>query len=370
MNTKNSITWVTAEYFVDVDLPILPYLSHYYDITWLIIISKRSKIDYTKIINEKCQNTSIKYKFIYLRNRAGSPKIITDYYKLIKVIKNVGSKLIYYDFGGIPYYFTLFYPFISKKKSIIALHNVTTPNQASNQKISAIYNYFVRHAYKNFQVFSQSQLHILEALHPNKNILYAPLALKDFGEPQTLPNKDITFLFFGFIRGYKRVDVLIDAAQMAYENTHIKFKVCIAGQCDNWNEYEKRIKYPDLFDLQIRNIPNEEVADLFGKAHYFVMPYQDIAQSGAMTVGLRYNLPIIASELPAFKEFMIDKETGFFIEPANKKDLSKIMIYILSNHSSIYNRLRERQKEYINQTLSIENITNKYVKYLDSILNI
>ena len=64
MNTKNSITWVTAEYFVDVDLPILPYLSHYYDITWLIIISKRSKIDYTKIINEKCQNTSIKYKFI------------------------------------------------------------------------------------------------------------------------------------------------------------------------------------------------------------------------------------------------------------------------------------------------------------------
>lgn len=369
MNTKNSITWVTAEYFVDVDLPILPYLSHYYNITWLIIISKKSSIDYTKIINEKCRNTDIKYKFIYLKNRARSPKIIKDYYKLIKEIKHIGSKLTYYDFGGLPYYFTLFYPFINKKMSIIALHNVTTPKQASNQKISAIYNSYLRHVYKNFQVFSQSQQHILKTLHSNKNILYAPLALKDFGEPRTLPNKDITFLFFGFIRGYKRVDVLIDAAQTAYEETHVKFRVCIAGQCDNWDEYEKRIKYPELFDLQIRNIPNEEVADLFGKAHYFVMPYQDIAQSGAMTVGLRYNLPIIASELPAFKEFMIDNETGFFIKIANKEDLSEKMIYILKNHSQIYGRLKEKQKEFVNKALSIDYITDQYKKYLDSLFN-
>lgn len=44
------------------------------------------------------------------------------------------------------------------------------------------------------------------------------------------------------------------------------------------------------------------------------MPYQDIAQSGAMTVALFYNIPILASELDTFKEFMTGENDGYFFQ--------------------------------------------------------
>lgn len=368
MDNKYNITWVTTEYFIDVDLPILPCLSSKFNITWYIVLSKNSKIDYKNIVNNKCKNYPIQYEFIQLKNRAKNPKIIIEYYNLLKkIIKN--DTLVYYNFGGMPYYFSLFYPLINKHRSVIALHNVTTPHQASQQTISKIYYNFIKKHYLNFQVFSKSQHQILESQHSNKNILCAPLALKDFGSTTINKNKEITFLFFGFIRGYKRVDVLIKAAQNAYEKTNAKFKVCIAGQCDNWKPYQKLIKYNDLFELHIKNIPNEEVPNLFGKAHYFVMPYQDIAQSGAMTVGLQYNLPIIASRLPAFKEFMIDKETGFFIKPADTEDLTEKLLYVLNNHNNIYTDLQNSQKLYVQKTLSLDSIIEKYCQYLISLIN-
>ena len=208
---------------------------------------------------------------------------------------------------------------------------------------------------------------ILKENYPSKNILYAPLALKDFGSSSKPKNDILTFLFFGYIREYKRVDVLIQAAQKVYETTKIKFKVCIAGSCSNWNLYNNLIHYPELFDLRIYNIPNEEIPDLFTSAHYFVMPYQGIAQSGAMSVALHYNIPIIASDLPAFHEFMIHNETGYFTKIEDIDRLANIMERIVTGQTLNYDILCKNEAQLTYKILSIKAITEKYKKYIDSI---
>lgn len=366
MEKKKNILWITADFFIDVDLPIIPFLCKFYNITWRIIISKNTEINYSNLIKKHCGNLPIAYEIIKIRHRLRDPRIIPEYFDIIKSGKKKYD-LTYINFIGIPYFYTIFFPFIHKKNTIIAIHNVTTPRQASNALIATMYTKWMRNTAKNIQVFSKNQLEIIKHLHPQKNIFYAPLALKDFGESNVVPdNKEITFLFFGFIRGYKRLDVLIEAAQIAYEKTKVKFKVIIAGKCDNWDIYDKIINYPELFELKIRSISNEEVPDLFCQSHYYVLPYQDIAQSGALTVGLRYNIPVIASDLPAFKELLIDNITGYSIKPADKISLAERIIFILNNHEKIYSKLKSTQKEYVDSILSTNKIASQYIEFFNS----
>ena len=73
------------------------------------------------------------------------------------------------------------------------------------------------------------------SLYSGKNVLMAPLALKDYGEPKEMPDKlhtyPIRFLFFGNILEYKRVDLLIEAANKLVRKGYSNFKVRIAGAC-------------------------------------------------------------------------------------------------------------------------------------------
>ena len=172
---------------------------------------------------------------------------------------------------------------------------------------------------KNYQTFSQSQYNLLKATYKKKNVFYAPFVLKDYGAPKMTPNEEyVTFLNFGRIRGYKCIDVLIRAAEKVQKETQKKFKVIIAGGCNDWINYQKFIKHPSLFELPIENIPNDQIPDLFGRTHYTVLPYQDIVQNGVLMVCINYSKPSILRKLPAFEEILTDGKDSFFIDPANE----------------------------------------------------
>ena len=366
--SKKKIIWITADHFIDVDLPIIPYLVTYYDITWLIVESGSNTIDYHRIIEDKIHGLPIKIEYIKIRSRIRNIKIIFEYISLFRRVKNQRVDLIYFDFDGFPYFNFFFYKFFNQKKTIVAIHNVSTPKGAVNYSLAKRYTNFTLSKFKNIQVFSLSQLSVLNEKFKNKNVLYAPLALKDFGKSSLKPNEKITFLCFGLIREYKRVDVLINAAQKAYEETKKTFLVKIAGNCNHWEKYQKLIKYDFLFDLRIDRVPNEDIPDLFAYSHYFVLPYQDIAQSGALTVGLNYNLPVIVSELPAFKEFVMDKETGFFMKIADVESLKNIIVHVLMNHDEIYSTLKNNQQKFVEENLSLESIIEKYRNYFNQLI--
>ena len=73
---------------------------------------------------------------------------------------------------------------------------------------------------------------------------------------------------------------MIEAANKLYEKYGNKFVVKIYGGCSNWEHYSKIIRYNECFDLQIRRIENDEVANLFSASDYLILPYKDVTQSG------------------------------------------------------------------------------------------
>lgn len=360
------ICWITSSYLLDVDLPIVPRLQEEYDIEWIILTTEENRDgDKKQIERSGCQ----KYDFIVNRGIFISPKQFFTAKELVCKIKNGNYDVYYFDYLGMPFFMPLVQHYLPKEKCVIAAHNVKTPRGARYYWLAKTYMDYVIKSFDNFQVYSRNQFEMLSSKKNKAKILYAPLCLKDYGEPtiQKL-NEQIIFLFFGNIVEYKRVDLLLKAVRVLKERGITDFKVKISGYCrpEKWaGRYEKLCKGLDNVELDIRRIPNEAIPDLFESSHFFVMPYQDIAQSGAMTVALRYNIPIIASELEVFKEFMSGVDDGYFFESGNVEELANTMLRAMEEYSTRYNSMRDSQAKCVKEKLSVETILLRYKNYID-----
>ena len=370
------ISWVTPSYFVDVDLPILVELQNQYKIDWQVVVIGKVSKDLKEYINMTLSdNTNIRLHYIEILYKVWDLRIIPIYYKIIKKAKEFSPDFYYTSLQGWPYGAFLFKLFMPLSKTVAACHNVSTPKGANRESWAKVFTDLHLRTFKNIQVFSDSQKEILNSKYSHKNVLLAPLAIKDYGTP-TVPIKifdknNISFLFFGIIKDYKRVDLLINAAQSLYEEGYNNFSVTVAGSCDNWAEtYAPLIKYPHLFKTRIERIPNSDVANLFAQSDYFVMPYQDIAQSGAITVAYRYNLPIISSNLPQFKGFSENNITGYLFESENMESLKTMMKRVIEGGKQEHDNLQKSMSVFVNENFSINSIANKYIAYFDQLSNL
>ncbi len=137
-------------------------------------------------------------------------------------------------------------------------------------------------------------------------------------ERRGLPKDDIPlFLFFGFIRKYKGLDMLLEA-MLKLKKKHAKFRCVIAGEF-----YENREKYEALlqqFDeeliLRTDFIPDDEIRDYFCAADYVVLPYHSATQSGVTQIALYYYKPLICTRVGGLPEFVEDGRTGFLCDPS------------------------------------------------------
>lgn len=365
---RRKIVWVTADSFIDVDLPVLSKFPGGFEIDWIVVLSKTLKVDYTELIHSKASH--IEPIFYCLKYRARDLRLVYQYYSLVRLILKKNPDLVYVDCPGIPYFLPLLKILIDPSKIVVAVHNVKTPVGAHNYRLMKAYMFLMMRWYKNFHVFSSTQHDYLLNRWEDKRVLETPLALKDFGVPlKRGKNAVVTFLNFGIIRDYKRIDVLIKAAELVFERLRVPFLVIIAGNCNDWLRYKQLIKYSFLFETHIRSIANEEIPDLFERSHYFVLPYQDIAQSGALTVALNYNIPVLASNLPALAEFIEHEVNGYVFEPGSVDDLALLMEKVLLNHDLNYVNLQSKQREFVRNNFGEGVITKKYMSYFESIID-
>ena len=122
-----------------------------------------------------------------------------------------------------------------------------------------------------------------------------------------------------------------------------------------------------MFDLRIGRVENDDIPNLFGESHYFVTPYQDIAQSGSVIVAINYECPVIASNLGAFREYVTDGETGYLIKPADVEALTAVMIDILVSNNANYKNMRNRIKKIKDTDFNSQAIIDKYIAFFDKL---
>ena len=368
----DKISWISCDCFVDTDLPIVCRLQSYYKILLIIVVAKGNNINYESyVLNglEKCPNVEV--KFIYLTHRFRSIFNISDYIRLITEAKRFVPNIYYIAFQGMPYGVLLYKFMLPIHKCIVSCHNVSTPKGATNGNLANFTTKMWLNSFTNINVFSRFQADELNRRYPSKRILETPFFLKDYGQlKHNIDKKNqatIRFLSFGNIVAYKRIDLLIVATNLLVERGIKKFVVRIAGNCKNWGDYEKLIKYPDKIELQIERIPNEEIPALFEDSHYFMLPYQDIAQSGSISIAFNYNLPTIVSDIPQFDEFVVNNQTSLSFKSQNAESLADTMQYAIEHHHEIYESLCKRQKRFVDEKFSDRPIIEKYKTFFNSL---
>jgi glycosyltransferase involved in cell wall biosynthesis len=362
------IVWVTAEYFVETDIHVMPMLLEWYDVEWYVVYYRKKE---DLIYEAEIQDLARRYQNLHVHitclmaSKIYSIEAVKETCKLLKLVSSHRGKAVYSTILNYPY-IPLSILYLKRRNTIFAAHNVHVPKGVSHPFMTKMYQGFAMRWYKNYQTFSKSQYDLLKDTYKGKNVFYAPFVLKDYGKQKTKPEEGVvTFLNFGRIRGYKCIDVLIRAAEKVYNQTQKIFKVIIAGECDNWSDYQKYIIHTELFELHIENIPNEQIPDIFGKAHYTVLPYQDIAQSGALMVCVNYGKPSILSKLPAFEEILSDGVDAYFIEPANEQQLAERMLHCIEHHDEIYPGLVSNLETMKIEQFSKDAIAKKYIEFID-----
>lgn len=359
---KIKISWLTGANFLDVDMPLLPKLSDRFQIRWIVIRQKGSWFDEQSIQSFIAKN-NIDGVVLNMPGRLRSFGAFQVYRDAVRLMKEFCPDIFYVNYIGIPYLWPLIsVSGIKKRKVIYPCHDYIDHVGVTNRKYYVWTKKLIFTRYRHFQFFSLFQLKLfLNDYKHGKDSFYAPLAMKDFGPPKVAKPNDgkVKFLFFGNIRENKGLEFLISAANSLYERYPGRFVVKIYGNCKNWDSYQSKIKHPECFDLQIRRIGNEEIADLFNSADYLMLPYRDVTQSGPLLIAYNYRLPVIASNHPGFLEYIEDGETGYIHKNEDSQDLCKVMAKAVDNQNK-YPYIKKKLCEFIENNISLPRIISLY----------
>ncbi|HTK82427.1 MAG TPA: glycosyltransferase [Bacteroidota bacterium] len=119
-------------------------------------------------------------------------------------------------------------------------------------------------------------------------------------------------LYFGYVRAYKGLLVLIEAMK------HLEDVVLLAvGEYyDDEAKYRQKVKDLNL-ESRVRfvsdYVPNDEVAKYFCASDVVVLPYLSATQSGIIQIAYNFDKPVIATDVGGLGEVVVDQKTGFIV---------------------------------------------------------
>jgi len=213
----------------------------------------------------------------------------------------------------------------NKHTRIIALTDNVIPHE-KHLGDSALTSYFVRSVHQ-FLCMSQDVQNdlkkftnrpILTIPHPMYDV-YGQLIDKHTAKTELgLQKDDKTVLFFGFIRKYKGLDLLLEAMSMPQVRKH-NIKLIIAGEYyidpQPYRELIEKLQLTQHLVQQTDFIPSHRIHRYFSAADVVVLPYKEATQSGVTQIGFYFNKPMIVTNVGALPETIRHQEYGLIAEP-------------------------------------------------------
>lgn len=237
---------------------------------------------------------------------------------------------------------------------------------------NALNKYFVK-SVDAFVAMSQSVLDDLKTFDAQKPKLLSPHPLYDnFGTAKTreealkaldLDAKSNYMLFFGIIRQYKGLDILLKAFADKRLNNG-KNKLIVAGEFyEDDTVYRDLIKKHQLEDaivLATKFIPDEEVVNYFCAADIIVQPYKHATQSGVTQIAYHFEKPMLVTDVGGLKEIVPHNKVGYVTNP-NEQEVADALIDFYENNRAeeFVAGVKDEKQKYTWQTM-IDNIYKLY----------
>lgn len=180
-----------------------------------------------------------------------------------------------------------------------------------------------------------------------------------------IPQEDKIILFFGFIRKYKGLDLLLDAMKIVKERSRKQevgsqtsdlrpptsdIKLLIAGEYyDDAKAYQEQIKQLGIEDMLIQRtdfIADSEVKYYLCAADCVIQPYRNATQSGVTPLAYHFEKPMIVTNVGALPALVPHEQVGLVCEPEPASLAAAIIRYFEIGEQHFIPQLRQEKEKY------------------------
>jgi glycosyltransferase involved in cell wall biosynthesis len=252
---------------------------------------------------------------------------------------------------------------IRGKKIILSIHNVTPHTEdfptvfldkILNKIIYPFADHFIIHNKRNKKKFielykiNDSKISIIPhgSIMPYQKI--KNITKKNAMKYLKISSNKKIILFFGYIWGYKGLDVLLKSLIDIKENMD-NVVLLLAGQpLRDWKKYEAIIRENQLEDFiikHLRYIPDSEIEYYFSSADIVVLPYHEHpfdTHGGVAALALSFNKPMIVTDVGGLPEYV--KDNRIISKPDNAKELAQKIINTLNDKTFLKKLLKDSKE--------------------------
>jgi glycosyltransferase involved in cell wall biosynthesis len=178
---------------------------------------------------------------------------------------------------------------------------------------------------ENLRTLCRPKTPVEQIEHPVYERFGDPVPPPDARAALDLPPDVPLVLFFGFVREYKGLHVLLEALPRALDSVP-DLQLLIAGEpYDDPDRYRRIIDRYGLGDRvhwHDRYIPSDDVPRFFGAADLVAQPYVSATQSGVAQIAFHFEVPMVVTDVGGLAEVVPHEEAGFVVPPEDPAALA------------------------------------------------
>ncbi len=194
-----------------------------------------------------------------------------------------------------------------------------------------------------------SQKPAVQVVHPLYDNFGEAINKKEAREKLRLDPNEKIILFFGFIRKYKGLDILLEA--MNDERMRSSgIKLLIAGEFyEDRKQYDELIQQLNIFPqliLRTDFIADSEVRYYLSAADFVIQPYRHATQSGVTPLAYHFEKPMLVTNVGGLPDLVPDGKAGLIAEPNPLSVADQILRLYQLGEDYFLPHLREEKKKY------------------------
>lgn len=172
-------------------------------------------------------------------------------------------------------------------------------------------------------------------------------------------NKKI-LLFFGIIRDYKGLDILLKSLSHLDESYFLVVAGEVYGSFEKYESIISELGLKDRIALFNNYIDDSDVKNYFSAADVCILPYKSATQSGITNISYHFELPIIATNVGGLAETIIHEKTGLIVEDVSENALANSIVSYFQNYNST---AMANEIKIMNQENSWENFAQRLLDF-------
>jgi glycosyltransferase involved in cell wall biosynthesis len=173
-----------------------------------------------------------------------------------------------------------------------------------------------------------------------------------------------TILFFGFIRDYKGLDILIDTFGLLDDSYQLVIAGEVYGSFDKYDNQIEKLSNKQNVHKHVKYISDKEVRDYFSAADVCVLPYKSATQSGITGISYHFETPMIATDVGGLAEIIHHDKTGLIVEKLDANLISKVIKQYFESEKSVEFK---KNIKLLKEKLSWAIFTADLMEFVDSL---